>query len=84
MARIGFATSLLGVTGVFMVGPFGPSVSLVGICVTFLCVPGLLLSIAGLSRPPRRLAGWGVAVGVFGLFYLPTFCHSLLVLFHCN
>jgi len=78
-ARIGFVTSLVGVAGVFLVGPFGPSVSGIGMRIAFLCVPGLLLSVAGLFRPPRRLAGWGVALGVFGTLFLPTFCLSLFV-----
>jgi len=62
----------LGVSGVYFAG-----VSKVAVWIAFLCLPGLLFSIAGLFRPPRRLAGWGVALGVFGSLYLPTFYLSL-------
>ena len=78
--RIGFSLSLAGVIGLFVVGLFGPAVSLVGMCISFLCLPGLVLSIVGTFRTPRRLAGYGVALGVFGSLYLPTFYLSIPIL----
>ena len=71
-AVVGFVTSLAGVAGVFVA-----SVSVVGVWFAFLSLPGLLISIAGLLRPPRRLASWGVALGVIGSLYVPTLYLSL-------
>ena len=68
-ARIGFVTSLVGVAGVFIA-----SFSVIGVWLAFLCVPGVLFSIVGLFCRPRRLAAWGVALGLFGSLYLPTLC----------
>ena len=79
LGQIGFALSLIGVLGVFLVGPFGSLIGTVGMCVAFISLPGLAVSAIGLRRQPRRLAGWGVALGIFGSLYLPTFCLSLLV-----
>ncbi|QDU54093.1 hypothetical protein Pan181_02730 [Aeoliella mucimassa] len=37
-----------------------------------LSVPGLILSLIGLGSRPRRLAGWGVGLGIFCCMYLGT------------
>ena len=76
---IGFFLSLIGFMGVAVVGPLGPIVSSIGMCLAFLCLPGLLVSVIGVFRTPRRLAAWGVALGVFGSLYLPTFYLSIFV-----
>jgi hypothetical protein len=65
----------VGVAGVCIA-----SVSVVGVWIAFFCLPGLLFSIAGLFRPPRRLAGWGLTISVFGSLYLPTLYLSLFAL----
>jgi hypothetical protein len=39
---------------------------------------GVLVSVAGLFQRPRRLAGWGLVVGIIGTLYLPTMFLSLL------
>ncbi len=77
IARIGFFTSLTGVLALFAVGPFGSLIATVSMCVAFVSLPGLIISGVGLFRRPRRLAGWGVALGIFGSLYLPTFYLSL-------
>jgi len=76
---VGFSLSLVGVIGLFLVGPFGPVSATVGMNMTFLCVPGLVASIVGLIRTPRRLAGWGIVLGIFGSLYLPTFYLSIFL-----
>ena len=75
--RIGFSLSLIGVIGLCLVGPFGPLIGTIGIYITFLCLPGLVTSVVGMFRTPQRLARWGVALGVFGSMYLPTFYLTL-------
>ena len=79
VGRVGFVLSLTGVVGLFLVGPFGPVIGTVGMCLTFLCLPGLIVSIAGLFRPPKKLAKWGVALGIFGSLYLGTFYLAIFV-----
>lgn len=77
IGRIGFFTSLTGVLALFAVGPFGSVIATVAMCVAFVSFPGLIISGVGLFREPRRLAGWGVALGIFGSLFLPTFYLSL-------
>ena len=79
LGRIGFTLSLIGFAGVLVVGPLSPLISTVGMCLAFLCLPGLLVSIVGVFRNPKRLAKWGIGLGLFGSFYLPTFYLSLFV-----
>lgn len=76
LGRIGFYVSLTAVAGLFAT-PFGPTIGAVGACVAFLALPGTLLSSIGLIWHPRRLAKWGVALGVFCSMYLPTLFLSL-------
>ena len=63
---------MVGVIGLILVGPFGPVMGTVGMCVAWICVPGLIVSIVGLFRTPRSIAKWGVAIGIFGSLFLPT------------
>ena len=77
IARIGFFASLTGVVSLFAIGPFGSLISTVSSCVAFVSLPGLIISCLGLFYRPRRLAGWGVAMGIFGCLYLPTIFLSL-------
>ena len=79
LGRTGFVLSLTGVFGLFLAGPFGALISTVAMYVAFLSLPGLVISAVGLGRQPRRLAAWGVALGIFGSLYLPTFFLSLFV-----
>jgi hypothetical protein len=53
------------------------SVSPVFVMAAFLAVPGLLLSLAALRSPPRRVAAWGIAVALFVFLYLPTMMFDL-------
>ena len=78
IARAGFLISLTGVLALFAsVGPLGPSGSRIFACIAFVSFPGLVISGKGLFRSPRRLAGWGVALGVFGSLYSSTFYLAL-------
>jgi hypothetical protein len=79
IARIGFSLSLAGVLGLMTVGTFGPLVSHIGMYITFLCIPGLAISIVGLVWQPRRFAICGVVLGVLGSAYLPTIFMSLFL-----
>jgi hypothetical protein len=78
LAHVGFFLSLIGSVGVFLVGPFGLIVSLVGACAALLCFPGLLVSLLALRNTPRRMAVWGVGLGVFGSLFLPTLLKWML------
>jgi hypothetical protein len=77
LGQAGFFTSLLGICGVAIVGPFGEAVTVAGISIAFLTLPGIVLSAIGLRRSPRRLATWGLLIGIVGAMYLPTFCFVL-------
>ncbi|MGQ0634633.1 MAG: hypothetical protein ACT4QC_08480 [Planctomycetaceae bacterium] len=73
LGQAGFIASLLGVCGIAIVGPFGEAATLVGVSIAFLTLPGIVLSAMGLRRNPRRLAAWGLLMGIGGAMYLPTF-----------
>jgi hypothetical protein len=75
--NVGFVLSLLGICGVVLVGPFGQIMNFIGVSLTFLSLPGIFLSAFGLDRPPRRLAAWGLVMGLVAAMYLPTFCLPL-------
>jgi hypothetical protein len=77
IARIGFFASLTGLVSLFAIGPFGSLISIIASCVAFVSLPGLIISCLGLFYRPRRLAGWGVAIGIFGSLHLPTIFLSL-------
>lgn len=72
LASVGFFTSLTGVLALFAIGPFGSMIDIAGACVAFVSVPGLVFSVSELFWKPRRLAGWGAALGIFGSLYLPA------------
>jgi hypothetical protein len=74
---VGFSLSLVGVIGLSLIGPVMPAI---GMCMTLFCLLGLVTSIVGLFRSPRRLAGWGVALGILGSLYLPTLYLSIFEL----
>ena len=77
LGKAGFFASLIGIFGVAIVGPFGETVARAGISIAFLTLPGIVLSAIALRRSPRRLATWGLLIGIAGAMYLPTFCLSL-------
>lgn len=74
LGQVGFAMSLLGVTGVCLAGVAPPAM-----CLALLCVPGLLVSFISLVKSPGKLATWGVALGALGCLYVPTICLALFV-----
>ncbi len=80
LGRVGFALSLVALLGLLLVGPFGSTVNTIGMCISVLCLPGLVTSVVALRHRPRRLAGWGIAVGIFVALYLPEFYLSMFVL----
>lgn len=85
IGRIGFIVSLSGFIGVWLVsvasaqspGRLGEVLYLIGVAMTFLSLPGILFSTFGLRRSPRRLAAWGLAVGIIAAMYLTTICLPL-------
>lgn len=77
LGRVGIMLSLFGVAGVLLTGPFGPFINNISMRVALLSLPGLIISTIGLWQKPGRLAGWGVALGIIGSLYLPTFYLSM-------
>jgi hypothetical protein len=85
IGNAGFVLSLFGFCGVWLVsaaaaglfGQFDESIYLIGVALTFLSLPGILLSAFGLRRSPCRLAAWGLVIGIIAAMYLPTFCSPL-------
>lgn len=80
LGTIGFYLSIAAFTGGMSVGSFGHTLAVIGMCVAFLALPGLLVSLVALCWPPRRLAAWGAGLGFFQSLYLPTFYFSLFIL----
>jgi hypothetical protein len=77
IAYAGFLTSAIGLLAMFAISPFGPMIGIVATFVAFLSLPGLILSVIGLSGQRRRLASWGVVLGLLGTMNLPTLILSL-------
>ena len=65
--------SLTGILGMGIVGPAGPMISSFGMCLAFLCLPGLLFSFSGVFLTPRRRAAYGIVFGATGSMFLLTF-----------
>ncbi|MDX1964821.1 MAG: hypothetical protein SFX18_16850 [Pirellulales bacterium] len=62
---------------VFGVGMFGDWISMIAMYVAFLALPGFIISaLAQLLRPSSH-ARLGIVLGIFGMFFLPTFYLSL-------
>ncbi len=79
LGRIGFTLALVGCAGLLVVGPFGRVIGTAGMCLAFLGLPGLVVSIAGVFCKPNHLAKWGIGIGLIVSLYLPTFYLSLFV-----
>ena len=84
IGKIGFALSLMGVTGLLggmsLVGngwEFGKIIVLLSLV---LCPLGLISSFIGLFFPSRRLAIWGALVGLYGSLHVPTFVTKYMLL----
>jgi hypothetical protein len=75
VGKVGFYLSLTGASGA--VGAGLPLVGIVAALLTFLSLPGLVISIVGICFQPRRLAAWGVALETFGSFNIPTMYFAL-------
>ncbi len=80
LGTVGLSLSMTALAGGLSVGSFGNTVSLVGMCVAFLALPGMVISLLALCWSPRHLAAWGLGVGFFQSLYLPTFYLSMFVL----
>jgi len=78
LGRIGFYLSLTGVIGLTLGSVNLEWLGFVRAGLTMLCLPGLLISALGMLDPNRRLAKWGVVLGVFGSLYIPTILLGLL------
>lgn len=72
IGTVGFLLSLAGTVGVVIVGPFGPIIANYGAYVAFLSVPGLFVSLLGLTRPPRRLSAYGAILGGAATLFVAT------------
>src|SRR5687768_2013158 len=79
IGALGFALSVAATVGLISVGPTGRFISTIGMYLTFLCLPGVLVSLVGIATRPRRLAAWGIGLGIFCSFYLPTFYLALFL-----
>jgi hypothetical protein len=77
IANIGLVLSLIGLVGVAVVGWTSPIISIIGMYLAFVCLPGTVLSFVGYLLRPNRIAALGITIGVFGSFYLPTFWLTL-------
>lgn len=77
MAFAGFHTSVTGLLAMFAISPFGTTIGTIATFVAFLSLPGLIFSAIGLFGQRRRLAGWGLVLGLFGTLNLPTLIFSL-------
>lgn len=75
--RVGFYLSLAGIAGVAIVGPFGSVAGYIGMAFSILSVPGFIVSLVALARKRTLIAKWGVAIGLFGSGFLPTFYISV-------
>jgi hypothetical protein len=65
--EIGFVLALVALGGLFLFTRSDAAKFLV-----FLAVPAAIFSGIGLIAPPRRWAGWGLAISLFVCLYLPT------------
>lgn len=80
LAYIGFFTSLAGVLAELAVGRFDSWIGIIPMYVAFASLPGLIISGIALFHKPRRLAGWGVVLGLFGSLNLSTICAYLFLM----
>lgn len=80
-ATLGFAFSCCGILGVCLgLGSIALRLHLLDglalwtmviiVGLSFWSVPGLLLSVAGMYSDRRRLASWGILLGLFGALFL--------------
>ena len=79
MGHAGFSLSLVGLAGITVVESLGPVISAVGVCLAFLCLPGVVVSGFGLFRTPKRFAIWGIGLGLLGSLCLPTLFLAVFV-----
>ena len=69
LGQLGLIASIIGLTGLFLIGPFRyePIRYL-----TLFSLIGLVLSLLALWWTPRKSAKWGLLLGIIGSLYLPT------------
>ena len=68
--------NLLALLCLMLVGR-GGLLDVVGHFGAFLALPGLAFCVLGLFHPARRLAIWGMLVGIYVCLYLPTITYSI-------
>jgi hypothetical protein len=73
LAQVGLVFSLAGWLGIFAAASHSAGAWLV-----LLCVPGLLVSLLALRKPPRRLAAYGAIFGLLGCLFIGTLCRQWL------
>lgn len=74
MGRVGFFLSLTGFLALCALPILG---ALAG-TLAFATLPGAIISAVALLQPPRRLAAFGLALGLFGCAYLPTIFQAFM------
>ena len=72
VACVGFVFSVVGAVALLAAGSSTPFIRGIAMCIAFSSLPGPLFSAIALFRGPRRLAAWGLALGLFGTMCLPT------------
>jgi hypothetical protein len=77
IGRIGFALSVIGLTGVALVGWTWPEISEAGSYLAFTSLPGLASSVVGHVVRPTSATRWGMGIGFVGSFYLATIWFGL-------
>ena len=75
-AQVGILLSAFGLLNLFFLGPM----RLEPVRYMTLCsLLGLMVSLVGLFRQPRKLAVWGVVLGAVGSMFLPTVFLPVLI-----
>jgi len=72
----GLGVNLVALLCLMLVGR-GGLLDVVGQFGAFLALPGLALCLLGLFHPARRLAIWGILVGIYVCLYLPTIAFAI-------
>jgi hypothetical protein len=81
LGQVGLAFSIIGFTHLFLLGPFRYEFIRY---MTLFSLLGLVVSLVGLYRRPRKCAAWGAILGLVGTLYLPTVFLPVLMHHHAE